>query len=454
MSTESERPENDPRPPFSGGDDDTSRIRPDDTAPVPHVDASAPPYAPATDAPRTSAAPSPAAPAAVPAAVMPPPTSTPTRERGTRRWGDIAVASLLAAALASGGTYAAVRAATPEASSSTSSSTGSGSDAGTQGTTVALTGEKDWAAVAEAVSPGVVSIEVAGQTGQGSGSGVVWDADGHVVTNAHVVQGGSEVSVVLADGRRYDAEVVGSDPSSDLAVLRLATTPDGLTPVAVGDDAVLAVGDPVMAVGNPLGLSGTVTTGIVSALDRPVTTTGSNGGQGSSDRVVTNAIQTSAAINPGNSGGALVNGAGELVGINSSIAALPSASGSQAGSIGIGFAIPATKVQLIADQLIADGRAEHAFLGVALADGETEVGGATTSGALVSEVEPGSPAEVAQLQAGDLIVAIDDEQVSSALALVGQVRERASGEETVLDVVRDGQRVQVTATLATRPDSR
>jgi putative serine protease PepD len=385
-------------------------------------------------------------------------TADPARERGTRRWGDIAVASLLAATLASGGTYAVVRATSPEAGSTTSATattTGAVESAeGTQGTTVALTGEKDWAAIAEGVSPSVVSIEVAGQTGQGSGSGVVWDAEGRVVTNAHVVEGSAAVSVVLADGRRYDAEVVGSDTSSDLAVLQLETTPDGLTPIRVGDDAALAVGDPVMAVGNPLGLSGTVTTGIVSALDRPVTTTGSGTGQGGApERVVTNAIQTSAAINPGNSGGALVNGAGELVGINSSIAALPSAGRSQAGSIGIGFAIPATKVTLIADQLIADGSAEHAFLGVALGDGEAEIDGATTSGAVVSEVEPGSPAELAALEAGDLIVAIDGEQVPSAIALVGQVRERAAGEETVLEVVRDGERVEVTATLATRPDA-
>src|SRR5699024_11073041 len=164
-----------------------------------------------------------------------------------------------------------------------------------------------------------------------------WDTEGHVVTNAHVVGTAEQVQVVLSDGRRYAASVVGQDPSSDLAVLALENAPAELEPVAVGDDGALAVGDPVMAIGNPLGLSGTVTTGIVSALDRPVTTraTGTTpGGDPVATEVVTNAIQTSAAINPGNSGGALVNAAGELVGINSSIAALPAAGASQAGSIG------------------------------------------------------------------------------------------------------------------------
>ncbi|MGD8201588.1 S1C family serine protease [Ornithinimicrobium sp. W1679] len=389
------------------------------------------------------------------------------RDRGGRRWGDVVAASLLSAVLASGGTYAVVQAtdagdpapapstsadAVPAAQDPTSAPE---EDGAADGTTVSFAGDQDWAAVASSVTPGVVSIDVVGRQGQGSGSGVVWDTEGHVVTNAHVVGSAEQVQVVLSDGRRYQASVVGQDPSSDLAVLALENAPAGLEPVRVGDDGVLAVGDPVMAIGNPLGLSGTVTTGIVSALDRPVTTqaTGTTpGGAPVATEVVTNAIQTSAAINPGNSGGALVNAAGELVGINSSIAALPAAGQSQAGSIGIGFAIPATKVRVIADQLIADGTAEHAFLGVGLRDGAAEIDGAALTGAQVSQVEPGSPAAGAGIEDDDLVVAIDGEQVPSAIALVGQVRERASGEEVELDVVRDGERLQVTVTLATRPD--
>ncbi|MGC5585358.1 S1C family serine protease [Ornithinimicrobium sp. W1665] len=389
------------------------------------------------------------------------------RDRGGRRWGDVVAASLLSAVLASGGTYAVVQATDagdPAPAPSTSADAVSAAqdptsapeeDGAADGTTVSFAGDQDWAAVASSVTPGVVSIDVVGRQGQGSGSGVVWDTEGHVVTNAHVVGSAEQVQVVLSDGRRYQASVVGQDPSSDLAVLALENAPAGLEPVRVGDDGVLAVGDPVMAIGNPLGLSGTVTTGIVSALDRPVTTqaTGTTpGGAPVATEVVTNAIQTSAAINPGNSGGALVNAAGELVGINSSIAALPAAGQSQAGSIGIGFAIPATKVRVIADQLIADGTAEHAFLGVGLRDGAAEIDGAALTGAQVSQVEPGSPAAGAGIEDDDLVVAIDGEQVPSAIALVGQVRERASGEEVELDVVRDGERLQVTVTLATRPD--
>lgn len=382
-------------------------------------------------------------------------SSAPPR-RQPRRWGDIAVASVLAAALSSGGTYAAIRAADD---GSTPDSTVSSADAGpstdatpvaadSSGNPASFTGETDWRSIADAVSPSVVSIDVAGRQGTGTGSGVVWDADGHIVTNAHVVEGASQLRVVLSDGRSFAGTVVGADPSSDLAVVRLDDVPEGLAPIAVGDDTVLSVGDPVMAVGNPLGLSGTVTTGIVSALDRPVTTV-AGGGQ---ELVVTNAIQTSAAINPGNSGGALVSSTGELVGINSSIASLPSAGQSQAGSIGIGFAIPSTKVRLIADQLIESGTAVHAFLGVGLDDGQVEVDGAGLTGALVRTVERGSPADQAGLQPGDVIIGIDEEQVTSMLALIAQVRERASGEEAVIEYVRDGERAEVTTTLATRAD--
>ncbi len=394
---------------------------------------------------------------------QPEPQQAPVRtERRTgRRWADIGIASVLAAVLASGGTYAVTQGAdgsgTTDAAATSQvigADATSSTEGAAQGSPTSLPTSQDWAAVAAEVSPSVVSIEAASQMGESAGSGVVWDAEGHIVTNAHVVEGAQALRVVFADGRGYEATVAGTDPSSDLAVLSLSDPPEDLSPIRVGSDKDLRVGDPVMAIGNPLGLSGTVTTGIVSALDRPVTTRAAGGGQmqpGAAQQVVTNAVQTSAAINPGNSGGALVDASGALVGINSSIASLSSGQ-SQSGSIGIGFAIPATEVQLIADQLIENGSAEHAYLGVYLDDGSADVDGATLTGALVRQVEQGTPASEAGLQEGDLVVSIDGEHVPSAIALVGQVRERGAGQPAELEIVRDGQRQQVTVTFATRPD--
>ncbi|WP_151526536.1 S1C family serine protease [Serinicoccus kebangsaanensis] len=437
MTTPQQDPQGYPHDHQGPGPDATGPIHPDATAPVP-------PARPGTEQQAHGS------PAATPA----PAPSSPRRER--RRFGDIAVASVLAALLASGGTYAAIQLSDDRAGQAAGSSAPPAdteeASGEAEGTTVSLTGEQDWGSIAEAVTPSTVSIAVAGMSGQGSGSGVVWDDQGHVVTNAHVVEGAQEVQVTLPGGQSYPAEVVGTDPSSDLAVLQLDSVPDGLTPIAIGDDSALGVGDPVMAIGNPLGLSGTVTTGIVSALDRPVTTQGSSDPADPNSAVFTNAIQTSAAINPGNSGGALVNAAGELVGINSSIASLGSAMGGQSGSIGIGFAIPSGKVQLIADQLIETGTATHAFLGVGLDDAQAEADGATVSGAVVTQVEPDSPAAEVGLESGDLIVGIDDEPVSGATALVGQVRERGAGDEADVAYIRDGERAEVTVTLATRPD--
>ncbi len=269
----------------------------------------------------------------------------PRRER--RGFAGTAGVALLAAVLASGGTYAVTQLTDTAAPSTTASAATTTQNQGTSPTVVQGNATApDWTAVAKAVSPSVVSIDVTTQQGSGAGSGVILDDNGHVLTNNHVVgdaTGSGAINVTLADGRTYEATIVGTDPSTDLAVIKLASAPSDLTPISLGDSAVLKVGDPVMAVGNPLGLSGTVTTGIVSALNRPVSTSEASpspNGQTSSDTVVTNAIQTSAAINPGNSGGALVNAKGELIGINSSIASLGASEGSQSGNIGIGFAIP------------------------------------------------------------------------------------------------------------------
>lgn len=309
-----------------------------------------------------------------------------------------------------------------------------------------------WAAVASKVAPSVVSIAVTTTQGESAGSGVIWDTAGHVVTNAHVVAQagrGSTITVALADGHLYQSEVVGADTTTDLAVLQLRNAPADLTPV--DHSAVqVGVGDAVMAIGNPLGLSGTVTTGIVSAVNRPVTTSAST--LGGSQPVVTNAIQTSAAVNPGNSGGALVNDAGTLIGINSSIASLSSGSASgQSGNIGIGFAIPTAEVDLIVPQLLSSGTAHHAFLGVSSQDAVATAGGFSTTGAGVAQVVADGPG-ASVLQPGDVITAIDGAQVTGTESLIGHVRALPVGQRVMVAFVRNGQAQSGQVTLGQSPN--
>ena len=379
----------------------------------------------------------------------------PRRER--RGFAGTAGVALLAAVLASGGTYAVAQL-TDTAAPSTASASTTTQNQGTSPTVVQGNATApDWAAVAKAVSPSVVSIDVTTQQGSGAGSGVILDDSGHVLTNNHVVgdaTGKGAIAVTLADGRTYEATIVGTDPSTDLAVIKLASAPSDLTPISLGDSAVLKVGDPVMAVGNPLGLSGTVTTGIVSALNRPVSTgeaSPSPDGQTSSDTVVTNAIQTSAAINPGNSGGALVNAQGELIGINSSIASLGASQGSQSGNIGIGFAIPVKEARTIADQLIKTGQAQHAFLGVSAKDTTVKDGSAERAGAQIASVSDGTPAAAAGLKDGDVIIAVDGQPIDSSTALVAQIRAMTAGDKATVTLIRDGARQDVQVTLAVKP---
>lgn len=398
------------------------------------------------------------------ALAAPPPPRMP-RHRG-RRIGELTAVAVLTAALASGGTWG-VMSLTDDgttAASSTSASTSGDSAASVVPVSSASKTNPDWNAVTAAVTPSVVSITVSAGGSGGEGSGVVLDKEGHVLTNHHVVSGAGDdatITVTLSDGKTYRASIAGEDASTDLAVLTLEDPPDDLQPITVGSSSGLEVGDPVMAVGNPLGLSGTVTTGIVSALDRPVTTSSTESEQQDpfgqqqqqqSSQVVTSAIQTSAAVNPGNSGGALVDAAGRLVGINSSIASLGSSSG-QSGSIGIGFAIPVDEAQWIAEQLIEDGQAEHAFLGVTPIDGTAELGSATRSGAQIRSVSDGSPAADAGLQEGDLVVGVDDSTVTSAESLVGIIHSHRIGTKVSLAVVRDGEEQTIEATLGTAPTS-
>lgn len=378
------------------------------------------------------------------------PSNPQPQPRQRRRTGELFAVAALTAALASGGTYAATQLGSQDTQNPSTASPSSSLGRGTQTAPVSQSNPQspNWTATAAAVSPSVVAIK----TDSGEGSGVIIDDSGHVLTNNHVVAGAQQLRVTLSDGRTFKGRIQGTDPSTDLAVVTIEGAPDDLQPIAIGDSDALKVGDPVMAIGNPLGLAGTVTTGIVSALNRPVTTRAAQQQQGGrAEPVVTNAIQTSAAINPGNSGGALVNASGQLVGINSAIATLGSSGGSQSGNIGIGFAIPVKEASRIAEQLIEDGTAEHAFLGVAPVDGRASDGNATRAGAQLRRVVPGTPAEKAGLKAGDVIIEVNGERVDSAESLVAHIREHAIGDTVKLTVLRDNTSQDVEVTLGTAP---
>jgi putative serine protease PepD len=315
----------------------------------------------------------------------------------------------------------------------------------------------DWVAVAGAVEPSVVAVQVTGRSGSGEGSGVILDVKGHVLTNNHVVDGASgagSITVVLHDGRLFSAQVVGTDPSTDLAVLMIGSAPADLKAATLGNSTTVKVGDQVMAAGNPLGLSDTVTTGIVSATNRPVTTStrGNPYGGSTGEAAVTNAIQTDAAINPGNSGGALVDSQGRVIGITSSIASLGSSfGGGQAGNIGLGFAIPINESKDVADQLISTGKAQHAYLGVRLAEDTVTVDGVQRQAAILRLVEPGKTADKAGLRTGDAVIAVNGVKISGTESLVAQVRQFRPGTKVTLTVVRNGTRQQIDVTLGTRP---
>ena len=303
-------------------------------------------------------------------------------------------------------------------------------------------------AAAAKAAPSVVTIYVANDSGSGSGSGVVLTEDGYVLTNNHVVSPDSgeagTVQVRTSDGTLYDATVVGTDPASDLAVVRVEDA-EGLTPATFADSDEVQVGDVAVAIGAPLGLSNTVTDGIISATGRAVAT-----GSTEDDATVLDALQTDAAINPGNSGGALVNGAGEVIGINTAIATVASGvpgGQSESGNIGVGFAIPSNTAQRIAQELIEDGSATRAYLGVRAqtdgADGRTAVG----RGATVVSVEPGGAAEEAGLQEGDVITAVDDRPVTTSSELTAAVRSHAPGDTVTLTVRRGNGTETVEVTL-------
>jgi putative serine protease PepD len=365
------------------------------------------------------------------------------------------------------------------------STTSAGGSVAPQTVTVNDTsGVNNTTAIAAKVVPSVVTINVSSGSSGGTGSGVVLSKDGYVLTNTHVVTldgetSGGTISVNTSDGHVYSATVVGTDPTYDLAVIKLKDA-SGLTPISWGDSGKLNVGDQTVAVGAPLGLSNSVTTGIVSALNRSIeiassaapsggSQDGSNGnggqngdspfyfdfGQGQSSTSATDTIkiavlQTDAAINPGNSGGALVDSKGQLIGINVAIASTgsSSSSGSQSGNIGVGFSIPSDIAQRIANDIIKDGKATHGLLGATVADA-ANVSGATTTGAYVEKVTAGGAAANAGLQKGDVITEFNGVPVTDSVDLTAQVRALAGGAKTDLVYTRGGKATTASVTLGT-----
>ena len=308
--------------------------------------------------------------------------------------------------------------------------------AGPRSSTVADTPDTRAAAgsveqVAASVLPSVVKITVTGPQGAGSGSGIILSSDGEILTNDHVVEaaGGGTMAVSFNDGSTAPATVVGTDPLTDLAVIQ-AKGVSGLTPATLGKSGNLDVGENVVAIGSPFGLQATVTSGIVSALQRPVSV-----GGGTGTETTYPAIQTDAAINPGNSGGPLVNMNGEVVGINSSIRSASNGMG-EAGSIGLGFAIPIDNVLPIVDQLRNNETPTHAKLGVSVGDATSSDG--LVNGAGIQSVQPGSAADQAGLERGDVITQVDGEPVTGYQSLVATIRGHRPGDSVTLTVVKAG----------------
>jgi putative serine protease PepD len=290
-------------------------------------------------------------------------------------------------------------------------------------------------------SPGVVEITAVGvssnasgpfgpaQQGEATGSGFVLDTEGHIVTNAHVVDGASSLRVRFADGSEVAATLVGTDPSTDLAVIDVDVPASKLTPLELADKSTVEVGDAVVAIGSPFGLEGTITTGIVSALDRTI--------EAPNGYAIDGAIQTDAAINHGNSGGPLLDAAGDVIGVNAQIA---SESG---GNDGVGFAIGAATVKKVATKLAAGEAVDHAYLGVSLQDAD--------SGARVAGVTAGGPAASAGVRVGDVIVAIGGDAVASTDDVRAAIDAHGVGDRVTVTVLRSGERVQLQVTLGSRP---
>ena len=353
-------------------------------------------------------------------------------------------------ALASGAGGAAVYGLADGGTAATTTITAPATATARPAAAVKTTGNLSVNQIYQRTNPGVVDIKVttggsaptdnfggpggggngSGQESQAEGSGFVIDGDGHIATNQHVVDGANSITVTFADGKKAGAKVVGTDASTDVAVIKVDAPKSELHPLQFADSNGVLVGDGVVAIGSPFGLEGTVTTGIVSALNRTI--------QAPNNFTINGAIQTDAAINHGNSGGPLLDSDGHVIGINAQI---ESDSG---GNDGVGFAIPSTIVQRVAQQLISSGKVAHAYLGVQLSDGN--------GGAQVGQVVSGAPAADAGIRTGDVVTAIDGKAITGADALVTAVDGKKPGDTVTLKVRRGGSTSDIKVKLGTRPN--
>ena len=367
-------------------------------------------------------------------------------EQPRRRWWPWAPLIIGFIVVGVGGGLIGAAIASPNSSSS-ASSTGNTAASGASSAAVC-----NATSVADKVLPSVVTISARGTGGGGTGSGEVIKSDGYILTNNHVIAiaaNGGSVEVLFSDGTSQAATIVGRDVTTDLAVLKVQDT-QGLKPIALGSSSTVEVGQPVVALGAPLGLSGTVTSGIVSALDRTVEVPAED----NKNALLVSAVQTDAAINPGNSGGALVNCADQLIGVPSAGATVPTENGgSSAGNIGIGFAIPVDIAKTISNEIIATGTVTHAFFGLQTVPiPEAAAAEAGVSGGLyVAGVVPGGPAASAGLREGDVITEIDGAPATSNVQLQELTLTKKPGETVTLTYVRDGKTNKATVTLGSTP---
>lgn len=412
--------------------------------------------------------------------------ASPRRDR--RRFGaGTLIAGMAVAALIGGGAAAGTTGLIEANSASTSSSSGSG------GTTIVNdhSSVNEVTAAAQKASPSVVTVAVTGSGESGTGSGVILDKQGHILTNTHVVTldgatANATAEVQLSDGSVRSAQVVGTDPTSDLAVLKIDANGLDLTPATLGDSSKLNVGDTAVAIGSPLGLSGTVTDGIVSNLNRTISVASSAAPEGgdtedssqgspfqfqfpdkngrtqttqSNSTISLAVLQTDAAINPGNSGGALVNKDGEVIGINVAIASAGSSSGSESsgstGNIGVGFSIPVDYAKRVAQEIIDDGHATHGLLGASVASSPADGDKSQTfsDGAVIKRLSSDGPAQQAGLSTGDVITELDGRQITDAESLTASVREAAAGQKVTVKYQRNGSEKTAEVTLGSASDS-
>ena len=371
-------------------------------------------------------------------------TSGAAPARAPRTFGLGTVAAVtVATALVAGGVGGAIGARVEDHKPATNSTTSLGTTSGT----VIERAPGSIAAIARKVLPSVVSIKVVAPTGSGTGSGWVVNDDGYLITNNHVVADaadGGTITVNFADGATEPGRIVGRAETLDLAVLKVSDL-HGAKALPLGDSQQIAVGDPVIAIGSPLGLAGTVTSGIVSAVHRAVDTGDANGDPGAA----LDAIQTDAAINPGNSGGPLVDSGGRVIGVNSAIASLGSGFGGQSGSIGVGFAIPINTVRAAGEQIIRTGKATRPILGVLLVRGSDVEGTliGCDQAAVCQPISPGGPAEKAGLRNGDVIVKLGDKVIDSATTLILELRRHQIGETVTVVIKRGGRELTKQVTL-------